>query len=64
MPERIDDPGFALQAVMMDLHMMVVLGGRERTPSQYAELLGGAGLHLDRRLPLGREFVAFEAVPV
>jgi orsellinic acid C2-O-methyltransferase len=63
-PERIDDPDSALQAAMLDLHMMVVLGGRERTPGEYAELLAGAGLHLNRRIPLGTEFVAFEAVPV
>ena len=63
-PELIDDPQSALQAVMMDLHMMVVLGGRERTHSEYAELMAGAGLRLSRRVPVGAEFAAFEAVPV
>jgi hypothetical protein len=64
MPERIDEPDSAFQSVMTDLHMMVVLGGRERTPREYAELLAGARLHLNRRIPLGTEFVAFEALPV
>lgn len=31
---------------LMDMHMLVVLGGRERSLAQYQELLAGAGLRL------------------
>lgn len=64
LPERIDDPEAALPTVMMDLQMMIVLGGRERTHGEYAELLASAGLRLDRETSLGTGFAAFEAVPV
>lgn len=42
-PERaVDDP----EAVRMDLHMLVLLGGRERTVVEYAALLDASGLRL------------------
>ena len=42
-PERaVDDP----EAVRMDLHMLALLGGRERTVAEYAALLGASGLRL------------------
>jgi hypothetical protein len=63
-PEHIDDPVAALPAIMGDLHMMVVLGGRERTPREYAALLERAGLRMIRHEPIGSEFAVFEAVPV
>ncbi|HKV86690.1 MAG TPA: methyltransferase [Candidatus Dormibacteraeota bacterium] len=62
MPERIDDPDAALGAVMSDLHMMVVLGGRERTPAEYGELLAESGLRMTRHIPLDPEFGVVEAV--
>lgn len=62
MPERIDDPDNALGTVMSDLHMMVVLGGLERTPREYGELLATAGLGMTRHLVLDGEFGAIEAV--
>jgi hypothetical protein len=40
-------------AVRMDLHMLTLLGGRERTAAQYRALLAGAGLELRRILPTG-----------
>jgi hypothetical protein len=41
LPERaVEDPA----AVRMDLHMLVLLGGRERTLAQYDTLLAAAGL--------------------
>jgi O-methyltransferase domain/Dimerisation domain len=36
---------------MLDLHMMVMLGGRERTLSEYRSLLHSAGLELRRCVP-------------
>jgi len=35
----------------MDLHMMVLLGSRERTAAEYGELLNKAGLELERVVP-------------
>ena len=35
-------------AKMLDLHMMVMLGGRERTVGEYRSLLRSAGLELER----------------
>jgi O-methyltransferase/methyltransferase family protein len=62
LPERFDDPDTAFTTVMSDLHMMVVLGGRERTPSEYGDLLATAGLRMTRHLALDAEFGVIEAV--
>jgi hypothetical protein len=35
----------------MDLHMLAMLGGRERTVAEYGELLAKAGLELERVVP-------------
>ena len=35
----------------LDLHMLVLLGGRERTEAEYASLLSAADLKLDRLIP-------------
>lgn len=48
LPERARDQP---EAVRMDLHMLVLLGARERTEAQYARLLGGAGFALRRTVP-------------
>lgn len=61
LPERIDEPEHALAAVMSDLHMMVLLGGRERTTSHYAALLAAAGLRMTRQIRLESEFYGIEA---
>ena len=45
-----DDPELA----MMDLHMMLVLGGRERTQDQYEDLLSQAGMKLVGTTELGK----------
>ena len=46
-PERArDDP----EAVRMDLHMLALLGGRERTAAELAALLEAVGLHLTARV--------------
>ena len=34
--------------VMLDLNMLLMLGGRERTPAEYGALFERAGLHLER----------------
>lgn len=48
LPERaVDQPA----AVRMDLHMLALLGGRERTADEYAHLLAAAGLRLVTVVP-------------
>ncbi|MGD9890938.1 MAG: methyltransferase [Dehalococcoidia bacterium] len=38
-------------AIRMDLHMLTLLGGRERTEAEYRELLESAGFRLQRVVP-------------
>jgi hypothetical protein len=47
---------------MSDLHMMVLLGGRERTTSEYEALLAAAGLRLTQEMALASDFYMLEAV--
>jgi hypothetical protein len=50
LPERAaDDPA----AVRMDVHMLTLLGGQERTADEFATLLDATGFRLDRVLPTG-----------
>jgi hypothetical protein len=63
MPERVDDPDHDFTNVVSDLHMMILFGGQERTPSEYGRLLSGAGLALTRQIAMESVFGAFEAVP-
>jgi hypothetical protein len=55
-------PGHERQTAFMDLNMMVGLGGRERTETEYATLLDRAGLRLARTLDTGTPYTLFEAV--
>jgi hypothetical protein len=48
MPE---DPPFTLAA--LDLQMMVVLGGKQRTEAEYRSLIEPAGFKLTRVVPTG-----------
>ena len=64
LPERVEAADAALGAVMSDLHMMLLLGGRERTTSQYSALLHDAGLRMTRTITLESEFYAVEATPL
>lgn len=63
LPERVDQSQQAFDAVMGDLQMMVVLGGRERTTAEYGDLLGRAGLRLARFVPTASGFGIVEAIP-
>ena len=63
LPDRVSPEQDGLDAVMLDLHMMVVLGGRERTTDEYRQLLAAAGLRLTNTGPAGDGFGTFEAVP-
>jgi hypothetical protein len=48
---------------MLDMMMLVGPGGQERTPSEYAELLGKAGFTLTKVMPTSSAVSVVEAVP-
>jgi hypothetical protein len=52
MPERFQHTVGDLRLTMADLHMMVALGGRERTEAEFRALFANAGLKLRRTAPL------------
>jgi O-methyltransferase domain/Dimerisation domain len=54
-----NEPAFAK---FMDLNMLVMTGGRERTESQYRELLAAAGFELTRIVQTPSPFCVIEAV--
>ena len=45
----------------LDITMLAVTGGRERTENQYAALLAGAGFRLERVLPTASQYSIVEA---
>lgn len=47
---------------LMDVHMMVMTGGRERTEAEYADLLARAGFRLARVVPTESSMSVIEAV--
>ncbi len=58
LPARaVDDP----EAVRMDLHMLALLHGHERTEAEFTALLAAAGLTLSRILPTGAGVSVLEA---
>jgi SAM-dependent methyltransferase len=57
----IPDDDRPSHAPLMDLNMLVVLPGRERTAGQYRDLLTRAGLHLDRIRSTASPFSVIEA---
>jgi hypothetical protein len=60
LPERaVDDPA----AVRMDLHVLLLLHGRERTAAEYAELFAAAGLRLTADVPTAAGVHVLEARP-
>ncbi|HEV2236097.1 MAG TPA: methyltransferase [Ktedonobacterales bacterium] len=65
--ERVVAPDYhqALPTLSMDMVMLVLLGGLQRTEDEYRALFTGAGLRLARVAPLGDEdqFSIFEGVP-
>jgi SAM-dependent methyltransferase len=48
----------------MDLNMLVLLGGRERTQEEFGRLLASAGFRLERVIPTHSPFSVIEAAPV
>lgn len=63
LPDRVE-PDARLRAVTVsDLNMLVMTGGRERTQSQYRELLGRAGWSLQETTATGTAVSLIYAVP-
>ncbi len=60
LPERaVDDPA----AVRMDLHMLLLLHGQERTAAEYGELFASSGLRLTADVPTPAGVHVLEARP-
>jgi hypothetical protein len=61
-PLVMRDDQYALQTAMMDVAMLVVTGGRERSADEFAELYDRAGFRLTRILPTASPFCLLEGV--
>ncbi len=59
-PQRDDDP---VPALLSDINMLVITGGRERTDSEYAQLLDAAGLTLGSIKPATFPYCVIEGLP-
>ena len=51
-------------AKTVDLYMLALLTGRERTRCEYQKLLAGAGFRLDRVIDVGQSTAILEATPI
>lgn len=59
---RLGDFGEPGLGPLVDVNMMAVTGGRERTRDEYQKLLAAADLKLDKVTPTQSPFDIFEAV--
>ena len=64
LPERTECSDAHREITMMDMHMLVMPGGRERTTSEYVELLAAAGLKSIATRPSNSPFAVIEAVKI
>lgn len=58
----LSEPTIPSPVTFMDLNMLVMLGGRERTAAEYGEMLRRAGFAVERVIPTGGMFGLIEAV--
>jgi hypothetical protein len=58
-----DDPG-PDWSKMLDIHMLTLLGGRQRTRQEYAALLDRAGFAFQRAIDTGADIAILEAVAI
>jgi hypothetical protein len=64
LPERLEAGAVAWQSARLDLQMLVLTsGGRERTESDFRQLLADAGFELRRVVPTQSPFSILEAEP-
>lgn len=54
--------GDAIPALLSDINMLVITGGRERTDAEYGELLNAAGLRLGGITPVAFPYCVIEGV--
>ena len=59
LPENVPSTG-----KFIDLVMLVLCGGRERSTEEYRNLLASAGFQLNKVYPTAAQFAVFEAFPV
>ena len=55
--------GDAIPALLSDINMLMITGGRERTDAEYAQLLNAAGLKLGGIAPAAFPYCVIEGVP-
>ena len=60
MPDRVGPADAGI--VGTDLNMLVMVGGQERTESEYRELIASAGLRVTRVIPTPAAMSLIEAV--
>ncbi|OJY38846.1 methyltransferase [Pseudonocardia sp. 73-21] len=60
--QLVEDPPETPWDALMDLHMLLVMGGRERSAQQYADMFVRAGLHPVGVTPTGTPLRLLEAV--
>ena len=60
----LSEPNQPSGGKIIDLFMLVLTGGRERTPDEYRSLLARSGFRLNRVIPTGIDFVILEALPL
>ena len=63
MPARVEATPEHLSASLGDLNVLVLTSGRERTASEYVDLLATSGFELRRTLPITGTVSVIEAVP-
>ncbi len=62
--EQVVPPGNGPSyAKLLDLHMLVYTGGRERTEAEFRDLLASAGLELRRIVPTASNVSVVDAIP-
>ena len=59
----LSEPNQPSNGKLVDLLMLVLTGGRERTTEEYGTLLQRSGFRLQRVVPTGTDFVIIEAIP-
>ncbi|HXJ33096.1 MAG TPA: methyltransferase [Candidatus Eisenbacteria bacterium] len=62
-PERMGSTPFHAMLASSDLNMMVVTGGRERTETEFRQVIEGAGFHVTRVVPTQATMSVIEATP-
>lgn len=60
----LGDDNTASLGKMVDLVMLTITGGRERTAAEHRALLESAGFRLNRTIPVSPDIVIVEAMPV